>query len=622
MPIAYPPSAATRGKPRIGCQLTRQDDRAQRPSPHRLGCLVRIGIAGMLMLCAGPALMAGEKTAAKAMAPERSAFPLTGTRVHVQLSSGKVLKDVAVIGRRLGQRPETVAAVTVANPEDGQPLLLNARDVQQLKAVDGSCHLVLDGAAAVLVPRDTLRPSPAQDAVPPATSPASNRPLPAAETTAQDAEAQRQREYEETGVWRWLPLTPEQQMRALAEQKKYLQQVGEEFKPTKMHLFEQQRFLFYTDMSGKWVLAHARYLDNMYKTLCGVFGIDPRSNIWYGKALVIAFEQKPSYVRFEQKYFPQSTMAEKTVGLAHQDPDGQVVISCWLGNNAADFANTLVHETVHGFLHRYKSRQNVPNWVNEGAAEWIAIHVTGGSGFAKRRQQAAVSALAAESWEVKGRFFSAANIKGEEYGLAFSLTDFLLRTDKAKYKRLMDGIKTGDHWEECLRAAYGWSVDDLVRRYAGDPGLLPDLGVSADGIAQLHVEADWREAGQKPVWIIYDHEHDSPLKDLLCQEARRVDSPFRVIDSSVVSTDPAVGEDPVRELIRKAEQVAVLCGEHTEKSRQVTTELTIAQEENKPYFLLAHETVKSCRRPASAKEDDKLYGWTWLNVKNLVSGAR
>lgn len=53
----------------------------------------------------------------------------------------------------------------------------------------------------------------------------------------------------------------------------------------------------------------------------------------------------------------------------------------------------------------------------------------------------------------------------------------------------------------------------------------------------------------------------------------------------------------------------------------VAIELSIAQEEGIPYFLLAGYN-EGATMPTTAKPDDKLYKWTWENLKLLVGGAR
>jgi hypothetical protein len=48
----------------------------------------------------------------------------------------------------------------------------------------------------------------------------------------------------------------------------------------------------------------------------------------------------------------------------------------------------------------------------------------------------------------------------------------------------------------------------------------------------------------------------------------------------------------------------------------------IAQEENVPYFLLNGYAEKTCVKPKAAKSTDKLYKWTWDNLKSLIGGGR
>ncbi len=68
--------------------------------------------------------------------------------------------------------------------------------------------------------------------------------------------------------------------------------------------------------------------------------------------------------------------------------------------------------------------------------------------------------------------------------------------------------------------------------------------------------------------------------------------------------------------------VIVLCGEWTHLATGVAEELRIAREKGKPYFLLAAYGDKTCKKPTSALETDKIYKWTWDNLKALIGGAR
>ena len=68
--------------------------------------------------------------------------------------------------------------------------------------------------------------------------------------------------------------------------------------------------------------------------------------------------------------------------------------------------------------------------------------------------------------------------------------------------------------------------------------------------------------------------------------------------------------------------VIVLCGTKTHTASGVTAELTIAKETQTPYFLLWAYSDKTCTKPTSAEEGDKIYNWTWDNLKQLINGAR
>lgn len=124
------------------------------------------------------------------------------------------------------------------------------------------------------------------------------------------------------------------------------------------------------------------------------------------------------------------------------------------------------------------------------------------------------------------------------------------------------------------------------------------------------------------VFVSFDYDHDSDLRQLLVNQSRWEDSPFEIADWSV--KDPLTGDwkETVRRRIRQVEQVAVICGHHTHTALGVAAEVTIAREERKPYFLLAGRSAGTNRKPTSTLSTDKIYDWTWPNLKLLVAGRR
>ena len=120
----------------------------------------------------------------------------------------------------------------------------------------------------------------------------------------------------------------------------------------------------------------------------------------------------------------------------------------------------------------------------------------------------------------------------------------------------------------------------------------------------------------------FDYDHDEDLRTMLVGQSKNPDSPFEMADWSI--KEPMTGDwkAKVRTRIKKVDQVTVMCGEHTDTATGVSAELSIAQEEKKPYFLLKGRKNKTCKRPKSAKTSDKMYDWTWDNLKILIGGGR
>lgn len=127
---------------------------------------------------------------------------------------------------------------------------------------------------------------------------------------------------------------------------------------------------------------------------------------------------------------------------------------------------------------------------------------------------------------------------------------------------------------------------------------------------------------KKKAFISFDFDHDEDIKILLAEQARLPDSPFEITDASV--REPLTGdwENKVRRRMDDIDVVIVMCGEHAYLAKGVAAELTIAQEKNKPYFLLTAYAHRTCTRPTSAMSSDKVYEWTWDNLKTLIGGWR
>lgn len=123
-------------------------------------------------------------------------------------------------------------------------------------------------------------------------------------------------------------------------------------------------------------------------------------------------------------------------------------------------------------------------------------------------------------------------------------------------------------------------------------------------------------------FISFDYDHDSDLKTLLVGQAKNEDSPFEITDMSIKETISEDWKKKARTRIKGCDVVVVICGEHTDTATGVSAELKIAQEEKVDYFLLKGRSDKTCVKPKAAKDSDKIYKWTWDNLKLLIGGSR
>jgi glutamate formiminotransferase len=129
-------------------------------------------------------------------------------------------------------------------------------------------------------------------------------------------------------------------------------------------------------------------------------------------------------------------------------------------------------------------------------------------------------------------------------------------------------------------------------------------------------------ANKKRVFISFDYDNDETLKTFLVGQSKNEDSPFELADWSIKEKIDENWKKHARTRIKSVDVVAVICGENTNTATGVSAEVTIAQEEKVPYFLLKGYADKTCKKPVAAKSTDKIYTWTWENLKTLIGGGR
>jgi hypothetical protein len=123
------------------------------------------------------------------------------------------------------------------------------------------------------------------------------------------------------------------------------------------------------------------------------------------------------------------------------------------------------------------------------------------------------------------------------------------------------------------------------------------------------------------IFTSFDPEHDDDLQELLREQSSKPSSGFEISACSRSGEQNDRWGERVRREIRDADEVIVICGEHSEESLPMSEELRIAREEHKPYFLLWGRRETMCTKPAGAKPTDGMYSWTWDILRSQITAT-
>ena len=391
------------------------------------------------------ALAAGGPTSAEEV-PDLAA--LVGQTVDVQLQGGKQVEQAEVTKVVPGAAAGSIRSLTVKAAGSQRLQTLGAAQIVELFVAGQPLDVIYDKRARSLAHSPLKRSARVQH-----------------ETEVNERLAAQRHQL-------WPELSQQEHEEWIIRHKEFIEEAQKKT-GTNLTLVETKYYLFYTDMGPQTVGIYIAYLDAMYDELCKAFAIPAGKNIWCGKCVVVAFAREDSFHTFENVVYQNSGAGAQ--GICHSSRDGRVVIACWKGRQEAFFANVLVHETAHGFLHRWKSTVHVPSWVNEGIADWVANAVVKDQEV-PRRQKSAVQRVR-QTGSLGGTFFDETrSIESWQYGVASSMVEMLLRKDATKYRTLLTGIKEGLTSEESLKQAYGLSREQLTRFYGslvGVPNLRP-----------------------------------------------------------------------------------------------------------------------------------------------------
>jgi hypothetical protein len=271
------------------------------------------------------------------------------------------------------------------------------------------------------------------------------------------------------GVEPWPSLSAKEHAAQLTELEAFVADVREAF--PKLQSSQTHEFLLATDIPAGQMAPYLANLDAMHDFLCDLYGIPRGEPVWKGKCLVVAFLERDDFLAFEGRFM--HTQAGDAHGICHQRSDGRVIMACHRGDDASAFAHMLVHETSHGFNHRWMSPARLPSWLNEGIAEWVGTQVVPACRQVPLKEAQAVEFMRAGGTVGPGFFDDGADaqIGAVQYGIAAGLVKFLVARDRTRFAAFVQGVKEGQGVEESLQQTFRASLDDLIRAYGTAVGV-------------------------------------------------------------------------------------------------------------------------------------------------------
>ncbi|NQV24020.1 MAG: hypothetical protein HQ518_06590 [Rhodopirellula sp.] len=373
---------------------------------------------------------------------------LLSRRADVHLRNRKRFGNVVVAAIEAGSRPESLVSLKLKIGDD-PPRLYRASAIEEV-IVDGvPLDLSFDRKDRVLFVDKEKR------------------------TARLKADEEAERRVLSIGRRLWPRLTDEEHAEWVAQHKEFIATIQKHFSQLPLKLIETKYHLILTDIPDSEAQKYLAYLDTLYDEMCRAFGIPLGSNIWSGKCIVCAFQNRADFIRFELEVMKNTNgNPTNSGGICHGTGQGRIVISLFKGTFEARFATVLVHETSHGFVNRFRSDVTIPSWLNEGMAVWIAKYIVKEDDSLEKAQRKSIIAL--RDQQTLAGFFDGSQIPGERYGTASAMVDILVNRDSEKFRQFFIDIKLGYPAEEALQRAFNMSFAELTSLYGKSIGM-PNL---------------------------------------------------------------------------------------------------------------------------------------------------
>lgn len=228
---------------------------------------------------------------------------------------------------------------------------------------------------------------------------------------------------------------------------------------------ETRYFLLYAATRPEAVAECARSLDAMYEKVLELFGIPAGLNLFWGKAVILLQPNQDTFRLVERAAFGQMT-PPGVVGLCHQ-VGPQVFVNIFWSDDQDRFDSTLLHEAVHGIMHRYHSPARLPAWADEGLCEYIAAVSFGSSPVDRERRPQAIDFIrsggdVAQIMRLNYQDGSWPGPGAVGYAVGYAVVELMIRQQPQRFGRWIRAVKGGKPWEQALAEDFGYTTDQFA----------------------------------------------------------------------------------------------------------------------------------------------------------------
>ena len=251
----------------------------------------------------------------------------------------------------------------------------------------------------------------------------------------------------------------------LAEQKKRAEIIQAKLS-IRLAVVETLHYLVLSSADASMTASFAKWSEALYANLSRQFAMDPNQRAWDGKCMLLVFGSRPEFVAYA-KIFDGSDAANAGAYFAWErygDGTPQLVHICIPTNEPpARLQELFVHEGTHAFFQLYRRPVVLPVWLQEGLAEYMTV--VNDPSLSNRKALPAM-AIARQRGSID-RVLSAdtLSLDGEEYSVAYTLVDALIRADPVRFRQFVNLLKDGKGQDEALKAAYGFDLAGLAERW-------------------------------------------------------------------------------------------------------------------------------------------------------------